>query len=58
LAGNGLKLALPWELGHTSVDAFQSGRGAVGIVCAVLAYGLLFVYLRLRRGERRTPTTA
>lgn len=55
LARNGLKLALPWELGHTSVYAFQSGSAAVGIVCAVLAYGLLFAYLGYAVASGRTP---
>lgn len=55
LIRNGLKLALPWELGHTSVYAFTAGSDAVGIVCAVAAYGLLFVYLGYAVFSGRTP---
>jgi uncharacterized RDD family membrane protein YckC len=55
LARNGLKLALPWECGHTSVFAMQSGSAAVGIASAVLAYGLLLVYLGYAVVSGRTP---
>ena len=55
LARNGLKLALPWELGHTTVFASQSGSTELGIVCAVLAYGLLFVWLGYAMATGRTP---
>jgi uncharacterized RDD family membrane protein YckC len=54
LARNGLKLALPWELGHTSVYAFHSGSSTVGVVCALFAYGLLFVYLGYAVASGRT----
>lgn len=55
LTRNALKLALPWELGHTTVYAFISGANALGIVCAVLAYGLAFTYLGFVLARRRTP---
>jgi uncharacterized RDD family membrane protein YckC len=56
LARSALKLALPWELGHTSGYAFASGADAAGIVCSLLAYGLLFVYLGFSFvGTGRTP---
>jgi uncharacterized RDD family membrane protein YckC len=54
-ARSGLKLALPWALGHTAVYAFQSGADAVGIVFFVLAYGLLFGYLGYALASGRTP---
>lgn len=55
LARNGLKLALPWGLGHATFYAFYTGSDAVGIVCAVPAYGLLFVYLGYAVATGRTP---
>lgn len=55
LARNGLKLALPWELGHTCVFEMNFGSAAVGMVSVVLAYGLLFVYLGYAVVSGRTP---
>lgn len=55
LTRNALKLALPWELGHTTVYAFVSGSDAVGTVSAILAYGLMFTYLGIAAAGRRTP---
>lgn len=55
LLRSGLKLALPWELGHTAVYSLQSGSDVLGTVCAALAYGLLFVYLGYAIASGRTP---
>jgi uncharacterized RDD family membrane protein YckC len=55
LARNGLKLALPWELGHTGLYAIVSGSDAVGLVCAILGNGLLLVYLGYAAVSGRTP---
>lgn len=51
-----LKLALPWELGHTAVYALSTGTTPVlGTACLVLAYGLLFVCLGYAVFTGRTP---
>jgi uncharacterized RDD family membrane protein YckC len=57
LARNGLKLALPWELGHTCAFAFAlpGGSDTVGIVSGALAYGLFFGYLGYAVVSGRTP---
>jgi uncharacterized RDD family membrane protein YckC len=55
LARNGLKLALPWELGHTGAFASYSGSDAVGLVCAIAGCGLLLVHLGYILANRRTP---
>jgi uncharacterized RDD family membrane protein YckC len=50
-----LKLALPWELGHTAVYAFVAGANAVGAACSFAAYGLLLWYLMSAARTGRTP---
>lgn len=55
LVRNALKLALPWELGHTGVYAFASGADAVGSACTGAAYGLLLWYLMSAARTGRTP---
>ena len=56
LARSALKLALPWELGHTAAFAFAAGSDGLGVACAVLAYAVLFVYLGFAFvGSGRTP---
>jgi uncharacterized RDD family membrane protein YckC len=55
LVRNGLKLALPWELGHASVYAFVGGADAIGTAFAGAAYGLLLWYLMAAARTGRTP---
>lgn len=61
LLRNGLKLALPWELGHTAAytlaaPASSGAAQAVGMVCGVGACLLAVVYLAsLFVGVGRTP---
>ena len=61
LVRNALKVALPWELGHTATFVFASrtestAAQTVGWVCAVLAYGLALAYVvSLFVGSGRTP---
>lgn len=46
LARNALKVALPWELGHTGTFLLaEPDAGPVGVTCAALAYGIALVYL-------------
>jgi uncharacterized RDD family membrane protein YckC len=58
---NGLKVALPWELGHTAAYTLASPASspaaqAVGMVCGVAACAIALVYVvSLFVGAGRTP---
>lgn len=46
LARNALKVALPWELGHTAAFSFTTADpGPAGWIAAVLANGLALLYI-------------
>lgn len=55
LARNGLKLALPWELGHTGVYALSSDHAVLGAIATIAAYALIFSYLGYAFVSGRTP---
>lgn len=61
LARNALKVALPWEAGHTlafifSAPPYTTADWIVAWIAAVLAYGLMLVYvISLFIGAGRTP---
>ena len=58
---NAIKIALPWELGHTAAFLLADPRtgeslGLIGIACALVACGLAAVYVAaLFIGQGRTP---
>jgi uncharacterized membrane protein len=54
-ARNALKLALPWELGHTGVYALSTNQNALGIAATIAAYAVIFVYLGYAFATSRTP---
>ena len=61
LARNAVKVALPWELGHTAAftlaaPATPTAVGLAGSACGLLACGIVGVYVAsLFVGARRTP---
>lgn len=55
LARNGLKIALPWELGHTGVYALSNDQAVLGTIATAAAYALIFIYLGYAFVTGRTP---